>query len=627
MEVYENLPALKHGQIRLIRVHSMSESSESLVACTLTTHNLDDAHEKPGFFALSYTWGPPHWNLQEIRKLPLSLTNRILCNEKIVGVSENLHEFLRHCASSQDQSLRSLAWVDALCINQHAIHERSQQVNLMGDIYRAASRVVVWLGVEDISTAAAVDLISGLLLSSTKDRLKLSPHEVKSGHSNYLLDTANWKALACFFQRAWFNRAWIIQEVVFANTAVVLCGSRSFDWEQLIEISQFLATTSWTTFLKDAAIFDAAENAQEQWHNTPARLTATKRTWTSTTNEGLLYALIRARSSSCQDPRDKVYSQLALGKANIFPQYELSVADVYIDAAKYIISHSDSLLILTCVEGEEFQTIPGLPSWVPDWSVTKFLGLRITGYRHFNAAGARPQKCALSTNGDKHILSIEATKLDDIVEICDTKSNLRLNLYKSNLWEMISKLGKTYASTGESCGEAVWRTFVTNRASIASESRVQYPALSTHLEPSFRDWILWRYAIAAEEPTRLPMPTPNDNMLPSKSEVADARQKSLEDPLYVVSLAHRASLFDVHFLHAKLLRPFRTRQGYFGTGTQCLQEGDSVWIIPGCRIPLILRQVENSEHYYLVGGSYVHGVMNGEFLNQPDLVFSVVDLE
>jgi hypothetical protein len=37
-------------------------------------------------------------------------------------------------------------WVDAICINQQDIRERGCQVEMMGDVYSKAARVLVWLG-------------------------------------------------------------------------------------------------------------------------------------------------------------------------------------------------------------------------------------------------------------------------------------------------------------------------------------------------------------------------------------------------------------------------------------------------------------------------------------------------
>ncbi|KAJ4342076.1 hypothetical protein N0V87_001402 [Didymella glomerata] len=209
------------------------------------------------------------------------------------------------------------------------------------------------------------------------------------------------------------------------------------------------------------------------------------------------------------------------------------------------------MLLLTCVEGDEFQTPEhGLPSWVPDWSVTKFTGLRITGYRHFNAAGKgeekRPPKYSISP--DKRILDVEAVHMDDIEEVCDNKSRLRANLYGSKFWQLISNLSPT----------------------IETIHGVQ-----------------------------------------TREEI----------------LARQGSPYDLNYSHAMLHRPFRTKRGAFGIGTQSLRKGDSIWIVSGCRVPIIMRRVEGSEHYRLVGGSYTHGLMDGERLGDKNLDFDMVSLE
>jgi hypothetical protein len=227
----------------------------------------------------------------------------------------------------------------------------------------------------------------------------------------------------------------------------------------------------------------------------------------------------------------------------------------------------------------------------------------------------------------RHILSIQVTKLDEIVGVAEAKPELRKNLHRSNLWKLLSKLHATYAATGQPREEIVWRALMTNREEGGTPSNPinpRYPALQEPLGSSFRDWVLWRYAVAPEPPNDLPM---SSLLLPDQAEIMQAREKSLVDAAFLADLARRASLYDTHYSHAMLQRPFCTREGYFGIGTQCLREGDTVWIVPGCRVPLVLRRVDGSERYQLVGGAYVHGFMNGEALTRKDRDFMMVDLE
>lgn len=57
---------------------------------------------------------------------------------------------------------------------------------------------------------------------------------------------------------------------------------------------------------------------------------------------------------------------------------------------------------------------------------------------------------------------------------------------------------------------------------------------------------------------------------------------------------------------------FVTTSGMIGLGPTNLRKGDSVTFIFGCRLPTILR--EQGEYHRFVGPAYVHGAMNGEYV-------------
>jgi hypothetical protein len=81
--------------------------------------------------ALSYVWGSP------TRQRPM------LCEKKVILITENCDAALRHLRRSRTNCT---LWVDSVCIDQSAILERNQQVTLMGDVYKLASRTIIWLG-------------------------------------------------------------------------------------------------------------------------------------------------------------------------------------------------------------------------------------------------------------------------------------------------------------------------------------------------------------------------------------------------------------------------------------------------------------------------------------------------
>lgn len=83
------------------------------------------------------------------------------------------------------------------------------------------------------------------------------------------------------------------------------------------------------------------------------------------------------------------------------------------------------------------------------------------------------------------------------------------------------------------------------------------------------------------------------------------------------SLRKDAREFENDFgLFAKARRFIVTEQGFYGLGPQLVREGDIVAVIPGLRVPFILRSVQ--QKYKWVGAAYVHGIMRGEVLDERD---------
>ncbi|KXJ86967.1 heterokaryon incompatibility protein-domain-containing protein [Microdochium bolleyi] len=113
------------AQIRVLRLNPCDSSP---LSCSLSVVSLDD---RPKFTALSYVWGD------------LARTQTIVVDGVAVEATQNLHDALhwyrRHRPGTP-------IWVDAVCINQADLREKSHQIGLMSRIYQEAHRVVCWLG-------------------------------------------------------------------------------------------------------------------------------------------------------------------------------------------------------------------------------------------------------------------------------------------------------------------------------------------------------------------------------------------------------------------------------------------------------------------------------------------------
>ncbi|KAF1968936.1 hypothetical protein BU23DRAFT_558154 [Bimuria novae-zelandiae CBS 107.79] len=99
-------------------------------------------HKAPPYIALSYTWGRTPYQ----KGRPASLIYSITLNYSAFPVQQNLHDALRHLGPRVRRRNQAF-WVDANCINQNDMPERSAQVQQMKAIYECSDAVFAWLGV------------------------------------------------------------------------------------------------------------------------------------------------------------------------------------------------------------------------------------------------------------------------------------------------------------------------------------------------------------------------------------------------------------------------------------------------------------------------------------------------
>lgn len=125
---YQPLDSIRQ-QIRLLRPRPAALGTSEL-QFDLHTVDLDSA---PKYTALSYCWGDS------------GLSDYITIDDKILRVRGSSHDAIQAAHRKTFEWL----WVDSVCINQHNIQERNEQVSSMARIYRQAAQVIVWLGPDD----------------------------------------------------------------------------------------------------------------------------------------------------------------------------------------------------------------------------------------------------------------------------------------------------------------------------------------------------------------------------------------------------------------------------------------------------------------------------------------------
>ena len=126
--------------VRLLRL--FPGSPDEAICCVTFSVRLSD---KPQFSALSYTWGP------------MTPTQEVQLNGSPFTIRQNLRDCLCTIRSTTEQKL---LWCDQLCIDQGNDKEKNHQVQIMGEIYKSAGKVAVWLGYVNEEMAGLATFLS-----------------------------------------------------------------------------------------------------------------------------------------------------------------------------------------------------------------------------------------------------------------------------------------------------------------------------------------------------------------------------------------------------------------------------------------------------------------------------------
>ncbi|KAK7403523.1 hypothetical protein QQX98_010701 [Neonectria punicea] len=193
--------SLERGYTRVLEIQP-SRNLDSPISCKLL--DIDAKDPSAEYDALSYTWGAPEF------------TETItLDGQHTKLVTPTLHSALQRFRHSLNS--RRL-WVDAVCINQDDDVDKAAQIPLMGNIYRQAACVLVWLGAEaqQVTSLQELDIIARQKsISWTTEEIKIIQAVV--GH-------------------AWFWRRWVVQEVTLNANVTLNAGPSTMPWTRFVHV-------------------------------------------------------------------------------------------------------------------------------------------------------------------------------------------------------------------------------------------------------------------------------------------------------------------------------------------------------------------------------------------------------
>ena len=158
--------------------------------------------------ALSYVWG------QE--EDPEFI---VLCESRF-AITRNLAEALRY---SRYTDRGRVLWVDAICINQCDGKEKEAQLLSMHWVYQSAKKVIAWLGLPDKFSRSAFSTMT------MTERLERHGWESVSAAGSVEISkgvaVTEADAFAMLMDRPYWSRAWVVQEMMSAQSLVIQCGS------------------------------------------------------------------------------------------------------------------------------------------------------------------------------------------------------------------------------------------------------------------------------------------------------------------------------------------------------------------------------------------------------------------
>jgi hypothetical protein len=631
---YDTLnPAL--SQIRLLHLspRRSPENVDERIRCRMETVSL---RHSPEFRALSYTWGNP------------TRTSLLIINDKIGHITQSIETALLHL---RDENNTITLWIDQLCINQDDNVEKSEQVQLMKDIYQGATLVIAWLGPAGDGSDYLLDFLSDAGKEACASKFleedllfKERDLEYKDSYNRLAKKlgrkpTFPMESLCSFVNRPYWYRVWVVQELSLARDVVFACGERQISYVHLRH-ALFFFTFYIHNAMKDCPPGPDDNDILKFYTNPGTRkpdgtlLPPPK--YSMDPEEEIFYrAIMSAPVSSpaikmvnsrnkyvgridqnkglellfilkyCNvadsgetrlevtDPRDRIYGFLGLTKEGdafgLRPNYSDPVAKVYTNAARVLLTSGKvDLLWLSQFP----KSVGDLPTWAPDWSVPIQSPYAYFSPRSspFSASGNK-SAFVICTDDSNGVITLRGTTVDEVAVIGSAWVPVKITPNDPTREESRNKF---LADIDQFCDEA---SCMGNGA---------YP------DPRILEEARWRTPIGDKEL--------NDEGTPRRAteQSCDARQDVLRRiemwrgifspsaPPLSNSLGgrqpykKRESSYYYFMNSMSKRRPFRSRKGYVGLGPAQMLPNDVVCIFLGSQVPYILRPY-GSQGYQFVG--------------------------
>jgi hypothetical protein len=574
-------------------------------------------HGAPPFRALSYTWNTAFDDANAEVDLP---TSTLIVDGKPMPIGGNLELALK-AFRDWHGGADTFVWADAICINQANFAERAYQVAIMGEIYKAADSIFVWLGPEAQDSARAMDFLKMLArcrrdMDSSRDRtLALARNPVME---------AEWRALEALWKRRWWQRVWVLQETALARRSDFYCGRCRIADEDLYDGTRALREV-WTVLCSILASRYDVKLRVPTYHAIDG-VTRIRKARLQGIQYNMLTCHYRTSSPRATDPRDYIFSKIGMASDGHLasPNYTESVQQVY---TKFVVDYIRGTKCLDIIHLDARpRVIPGLPSWVPDWSA------------HHSAAFIQPELTAAQDQSRVYRAS-HGRPADAIFRESDTAApTLRC---RGRLFDVVDGVAPTAMDASyEDSYEYERPVFEGSQPRLANDFyggpaellNAICNTLFLTVDHHGSSWppdackMLVQYFVEAESRILAGQTGDAHRLLFDRMyrcirtfEIGGRRLSSImrsviEDGIWSAGVSSKYDEQDIEWassdsmLYRCLLT---TNKGAVGSGPMETRPGDVVAVLDGGLVPVILRPVADQQ-YAVVGAGFVHGIMYGE---------------
>ncbi|KAH8205166.1 hypothetical protein TruAng_000731 [Truncatella angustata] len=532
----------------------------------------------------------------------------------------------------------------------------------MGRIYSSATATIAWLGVEGQNSAVGLEYI-GRIARALKDSwseqtvdfttdlrvwFQKNPrlaHAMttppRGGEPHILLNSRIWDGILRLFQRDYWQRSWIQQEIVLSQSVRLWCGPSQSPMDDVYKLADWLVDFRLLFGARGDRALDLGpwQDVIGEWRHSMVHdfvdcvhhFSGLRRTFSTSPSSvdqkqnPMLFHLLRTAGDKFKstDPRDKLYSLLGLLPLCLIPDYTHSVELVYTEFTKSCLQGQGGLSYLelagpgTLDDLTEVQRL-FLPSWAINWDA---LSSQVRP-KSRRPKSNQPTKFSINARFDGNVLCIDGNSICAI-EAHSKETNDMVKFFT----EIIHGFARNNpggspvveffravcldVEPGKEHGIGLAMAMITMDAGFDVLDRVVH-ALRCRLGMSIKD-ILNCFDHFPESADRLYRDVGFGSMFRAPDLPVDST--TVEDYLRI----HQQNIPDIYYKRSDdelvsnfaKFNLFMTAKGYAGWGPAAAQYGDLVSLVPGCEFPLLLRQVD--DYFILLGPCWVLGLMDGEY--------------